>query len=636
MLGKKPSITIVVVALLVVFLPVVAALQYRWLGQVSDGERQRMQSSLKSSVDGFSRDFDREIIRAYLNFQIDSTSDNDRYTAYVRSYDLWRRSSGFPGLIGDIFYVSVSNGSAALSKFDRAAGKMEPVEWPDELAALRQKLSETRKSPMLRAFKTSVDQITIADQRTDHKEDAAASTADIMLQGPVNPLDPDIPALVVPVTSFQSKRLPALSDITPRSSFTIVKLNLECIKNEILPELARKHFAGSEGLNYNVTVVRRDQQGGVVFATEPRSAGPDPSRADATVGIFGIKLDQIEEFLRGELWHKAIESQRGNRTARVLIRSINDHQAELSDGPVALYEDSQAGQWDAIVQHRSGSLEAAVTNTRRRNLILSFSVLLLLAASVALIAVSSRGAMRLARQQMEFVAGISHELRTPLAVIRSAGENLSDGLIQDKGQVREYGDLIQSEGRRLTAMVEQVLEFAGAQSGRKTFELQPLDINRIIHSALESCKAEIDQGGFDVETIISQELPLVMADGNAISRSLQNLISNAMKYSGASRRIVVEAVPARDERGDMMVAVVVRDQGIGLASAEAAHVFEPFYRGKEAVAAQIHGSGLGLSIVKHIVESHGGQLTVDSAPGKGSAFKFTLKAASEPAAVSAS
>ena len=125
-----------------------------------------------------------------------------------------------------------------------------------------------------------------------------------------------------------------------------------------------------------------------------------------------------------------------------------------------------------VVKHRAGSLEAAVAATRRRNLAISFGILLLLGASVGFIVLSSRRAQRLATQQMEFVAGVSHELRTPLAVICSAAENLADGVIDNRDQIKRYGGLIRDEGRRLTGMVEQVLEFAGAQSGRKNYELR--------------------------------------------------------------------------------------------------------------------------------------------------------------------
>ena len=129
-----------------------------------------------------------------------------------------------------------------------------------------------------------------------------------------------------------------------------------------------------------------------------------------------------------------------------------------------------------MVTHPSGSLEAAVSSQRRRNLAISSSVLGLLGASMGLLVLATRRAQRLAKQQMEFVAAVSHELRTPLAVIRSAAENLADGVVHDEARIRRYGELMRTEGRRLTEMVEQILEFAGIQSGQRGFALRPVGV----------------------------------------------------------------------------------------------------------------------------------------------------------------
>ena len=119
------------------------------------------------------------------------------------------------------------------------------------------------------------------------------------------------------------------------------------------------------------------------------------------------------------------------------------------------------------------------TAARRRNLVVSSSILAVLGASVGLLVLSTRRAQTLARQQMEFVAAVSHELRTPLAVIRSAGENLADGVVRDEAQIRKYGELVRNEGRRLTEMVEQILEFAGIQSGQRGFALRPVGVRAV-------------------------------------------------------------------------------------------------------------------------------------------------------------
>jgi signal transduction histidine kinase len=133
-----------------------------------------------------------------------------------------------------------------------------------------------------------------------------------------------------------------------------------------------------------------------------------------------------------------------------------------------------------VLKHPAGSLETAVNAARRRNLILSSGILAVLGASMGLLVLSTRRAQRLARQQMEFVAAVSHELRTPLAVIRSAAENLADGVVHDEAQIRKYGDLMRNEGRRLTEMVEQILELAGIQSGQRGFALRPVQLDGLL------------------------------------------------------------------------------------------------------------------------------------------------------------
>jgi signal transduction histidine kinase len=224
---------------------------------------------------------------------------------------------------------------------------------------------------------------------------------------------------------------------------------------------------------------------------------------------------------------------------------------------------------------------------------------------------------------MEFVAGVSHELRTPLAVICSAAENLADGVIDSRDQIKRYGGLIRDEGRRLTGMVEQVLEFAGAQSGRKNYELRPTELTHVIEDAITACHLQLAEGDFEIERKIAPNLPAVKADAAALSRAIQNLLNNAMKYGGGGRWIGLSAELVRTSAGEE-IQINVLDRGLGIAPSEQERVFEPFYRGKEAQAAQIRGNGLGLSLVKHIVDAHGGRVSVESKVGQGSRFTLRL------------
>src|SRR4030095_12969171 len=200
----------------------------------------------------------------------------------------------------------------------------------------------------------------------------------------------------------------------------------------------------------------------VIYRPNPETT-LDPEQADVTTGFFQGR------FNLGGRPVPAPSTQRTNQTAtstdrRPSVAPTDRRSAQgQTIGPQSISD--LPGRWRVIVQHQSGSLEAAVAGARRRNIALSFGVLLLLTLSIGLLAIASRKAQRLAEQQIEFVAGISHELRTPVAVIRSAAENLSQGVVGNTERVKRYGQMIEGEARRLGEMVERVLQYAGIESG---------------------------------------------------------------------------------------------------------------------------------------------------------------------------
>ena len=244
-----------------------------------------------------------------------------------------------------------------------------------------------------------------------------------------------------------------------------------------------------------------------------------------------------------------------------------------------------------------------------------------LAISVLLIFISAQRAKLLAQRQIEFVSAVSHEFRTPLAVIYSAGENLADGVAKEEMQVSRYGDLIKGEGQKLSRMVEQILDFAGADSGRKKYDLREASVSEIIENALLECQPLIDKKQIEIEKELNENLPEIVADKTALTQAIQNLIVNSIKYSNGGKFIKVAA-----RNGGGTIKITVEDHGIGINKKDLKHIFEPFYRAKYVVDEQIHGNGLGLSLVKQIIEAHGGKINVESEIGKGSKFTITLNA----------
>ena len=181
--------------------------------------------------------------------------------------------------------------------------------------------------------------------------------------------------------------------------------------------------------------------------------------------------------------------------------------------------DSSAAGWRLVVRHPGGSLAEAVTMTWTRDLMLGLGVLLVLAASMALVLVWTQRVRRLAKMQMDFVAGVSHELRTPVSVISSAAENLADGVVEARPQVKQYGELIRNEAHRLAAMIEQVLLFAATRNEQRQYQQMPVPVGETINSAVADLAHLTSANGFTVEKEVAPGLPPVMADAKVLGRA---------------------------------------------------------------------------------------------------------------------
>jgi len=306
------------------------------------------------------------------------------------------------------------------------------------------------------------------------------------------------------------------------------------------------------------------------------------------------------------------------RMAITIVRRANGVDAKRI---VMAGGDSQ-GAWQLRARYRSGSLDAIVARSRRRNLAIGLGVLGLLGASFVLVIVSAQRQQRLARQQMEFVAAVSHELRTPLAVIRSAGENLADGVVEDGEQVKRYGALIRAEGRRLTDMVERVMQFAGIASGARAQPRAPVDIRALVADVVTATGADARERGITVNVRQRGAVLAVVGDADALRSAVENIVGNAVKYSPGGS---VVDVSVGSENGRARIRVV--DRGLGIDAADLPHVVKPFYRGRRAVDAQIRGTGIGLSVVRSVVDDHGGELLIASRPGEGTTVDVLLDVA---------
>jgi signal transduction histidine kinase len=227
--------------------------------------------------------------------------------------------------------------------------------------------------------------------------------------------------------------------------------------------------------------------------------------------------------------------------------------------------------------------------------------------------------LELARMKSDFVSTVSHEFKSPLTSIQQVAEMLQAGRVPSEERRQQYYDLLLEQSQRLSLLTDNILNLARIEEGRKTFTFEQLDVAALLEEILPPVRDRARHDGFVIELKIGESLPEVMADGEALAQAITNLLDNAVKYSGQARSIVVRA----GVEGRQLV-ISVQDFGIGIGKHDIAHVFDRFYRGGEALTRSVKGSGLGLTLVKEIVEAHHGTASVESEAGRGSTFTIRL------------
>jgi two-component system, OmpR family, phosphate regulon sensor histidine kinase PhoR len=237
---------------------------------------------------------------------------------------------------------------------------------------------------------------------------------------------------------------------------------------------------------------------------------------------------------------------------------------------------------------------------------------------------------RLGALRTQFVASVSHELKTPLTSIRMFAETLR---MRDELETRtqnECLDTIIAESERLTRLLNNVLDFSRIEQERKTYDFTTLDLRDVIRAAVRTVQYPLAEGGFDLQVGLDPTIPPVHADPDAMQQAILNLLTNAMKYSGTGRRI---ALSLAREGGEAVISVT--DDGAGVADDDLPRLFDRFYRARTVANQHIPGAGLGLTIVQHIVQAHGGGVAAESTPGSGSTFRIRLPIPAQPVVESA-
>jgi len=231
----------------------------------------------------------------------------------------------------------------------------------------------------------------------------------------------------------------------------------------------------------------------------------------------------------------------------------------------------------------------------------------------------------LSQLKSSFVADVSHELKTPLALIRLFGETLAEGRVKSEEKRREYYEIIKRESTRLTHLINNILDFSRIDAGRKEYKMGPVDVGEVVRSTYDSYRFDLEHNRFEHHLVVAEDLPTIHGDADAIAQALLNLMSNALKYHDEERYLRVTVQP-ETRRGRHGVLISVEDHGIGIRPEVRRHLFEGFYRATDERVRKRRGAGLGLAVVKHIVDAHAGGIDVESRLVKGSTFRVFLPA----------
>ncbi len=586
----RPHI-IFVVATLLVSVPLLAFLQYRWLGQLSEQERDRMQGNLQIAAFHFARLFNEEMVALFRAVRdVPLGSRGELPVDLAMRLEEWQSRTSHGQFLDSVQYIRRSRGVDSIWTLDgmrlREAGiGPDTAVWMswDEPASGWRRVAMGRGEPLV--------------------------------------VRHDLRGFLVPLGGKEHDR--------NLEEFLFAWINRAYLRETLIPEAAGTTLNPGGTTDFDFCVVTHTTPPEVLYSTLPGGDLIPPDDADVHLGIlvFPPRLPSPDAGPPGEEMSGGegrFERWRPFPIGRERIDSAGGYfMARFPEGEREGRMRAANAVCELRVRHRAGSLEAAVRQTRMRNLAISSGVLMLMLVALAILLVSSHRSQRLAEQQIAFVAGVSHELRTPLAVLQSVGENLADGVVTNAARIKSYGNLIRSEVQRLTVLAENALAYAGIHSGKQQYLLSPVSVNDVITKAVSGCHAMMMEAGVQVK--VDQQDPgvRVSADAGALVSALQNIVSNAVKYRGESQQIDI-AVRNADTAEGAAVRISVTDHGLGIDPFDIPHVFEPFYRGRTAQEMQIRGNGLGLNLAQHIVRAHGGSITVHSTRGQGSTFIVQL------------
>jgi signal transduction histidine kinase len=278
-----------------------------------------------------------------------------------------------------------------------------------------------------------------------------------------------------------------------------------------------------------------------------------------------------------------------------------------------------------VVPRNYTEIVREVANSRRVNFFFIILTMSLTFLSLAIIYVAGRRERQLTQLKEDFISNVSHELKTPLSLIGMFSEILVLGKVKNDEKKREYYGIIHNESERMSRLIGNLLDFSRLESGAQSKNFENTNIARLVTKELEAYSYQIQKDGFHLITHVDETVPETLADPNALTLAFFNLLDNSVKYSVEQKEITVNV-----NQVNGFIDLSVSDHGLGIEKADQQKIFEKFYRGNNPVVQKIRGSGIGLSITRHVADMHGGQVLVESEPGIGSTFTIRIPIRQEP------
>lgn len=338
------------------------------------------------------------------------------------------------------------------------------------------------------------------------------------------------------------------------------------------------------------------------------------------------------EYLTNHYLQPTLEEKFGSKQSSgitVWLRDWTKEKTVASSNPSVEYDRQRVqftqkfpdlfDDWYLAVAFTTDPTVAASNKSLVKNLVVLGAAFFLLLGALVFMFITAQRERELAQRQAGFLANVTHELKTPLAVMQAAGENLADGRVDNKDRLKAYGNHIYTESIRLRKMIEKLLDVAKADASESLIEPKPVYLNRLLEKYLHEHKDYIESKGFTLQTSISEDLPMARIDADSFETIVGNLIENAIKYSEQEKFIRISLKQKNNN-----IVFKITDHGVGIAKKSLKHIFEKFYRAQDVLTANSKGHGLGLSIVKNLVELNGGSISVKSEEHKGSSFILTF------------